>query len=348
MMAGVRLLILGGTWFVGRAVAEAAVASGWQVTCFNRGRTGRDVDGVESVRGDRQVAADLVRLAEREPWDAVVDTGAYEPAVTRPVAEALLGVVGRYVIVSTVSAYQDWPGRPVDEDSPLWPARIDARETDADIAGLAVPVAYGTLKAGCEQVVRKVYGNRAVVLRPGVVLGPHEYVGRLEALLGRAARGGRMLVGGQPDRAIQPVDVRDLAAFVLRLVADDRGGTFNVVAPEGDAMYGELLATCVAATGAQTELVWVDPAWLAEQGVREWTELTLWRTPPGTWAVDGRRAREAGLICRPLQETVIDTWQWLRTERPVAHERRGEHGLDQAREIQLLAAWDELLVDRRR
>lgn len=123
MMAGVRLLILGGTWFVGRAVAEAAVASGWQVTCFNRGRSGRDVDGVESVRGDREVAADLARLAERGPWDAVVDTGAYEPAVTRPVAEALAAVVGRYVVVSTVSAYRDWPGRPVDEDSPLWPAR---------------------------------------------------------------------------------------------------------------------------------------------------------------------------------------------------------------------------------
>ena len=341
-----RLLILGGTWFVGRAVAEAAVAARWQVTCFNRGRTGRDAAGVESVRGDRGSATDLRRLADHGPWDAVLDTGAYEPAGTRLVAEALSERVDRYVLVSTVSAYRDWPGRPVDEASPLWPARMDARETDPDVAELAVPVAYGTLKAGCEHVVRQVFDDRAVVLRPGVVLGPYEYVGRLETLLERAARGGRMLVGGRPERPIQPVDVRDLAAFVVKLVVEDGTGTFNVVAPQGHATYGDLVAACVEATGSVAEPVWVDAGWLADRGVREWTELTLWRTPPGTWAVDGRRALGAGLVCRPLRETVIDTWRWLGSERPVAHERRGEHGLDPEREADLLAAWDELLVQR--
>jgi 2'-hydroxyisoflavone reductase len=341
-----RLLILGGTWFVGRAVAEAALAAGWDVICFNRGLTGRDVTGVQSIRGDRESAADLGRLVGRGPWDAVFDTGAYQPMTTRTVANALSAQTARYVLVSTVSAYRDWPGAPVNEDSPLWPTRTDARETDSDVAALSGPVAYGTLKAGCEQAVRQILGAGAIVLRPGVVLGPYEYVGRLDALLTRATRGGRMLVGGWPNRPIQPVDVRDLAAFVVKLLAEDRRGTFNVVAPHGHATYGDLVTACVEVTGAAAELVWTDAAWLTERGIREWTELTLWRTPQGTWAVDGNRAATAGLVCRPLRETVADTWQWLGTERPVAHERQGEHGLDPGREAELLAAWDEQLVER--
>ena len=343
-----RLLILGGTWFVGRAVAEAAVAAGWEVACFNRGRTGVDVDGVESIRGDRTSVADLRGLAALGPWDAVVDTGAYEPAATRIVADALADAVGRYVLVSTVSAYRDWPGQPVDETSPLWPARVDASEGDPDITAMTVPVAYGTLKAGCEAVVSDVYGPRALVLRPGVVLGRYEYVGRLQALLSRAARGGRMLVAGDADRPVQPVDVRDLASFALTAVTNGLGGAVNVVAPAGHATYGELIGACVAATSAGAELVWVDPAWLVERGVREWTELVLWRTPAGTWAVDGRRAQAAGLVCRPMADTVRDTWAWLREERPVAHERRGEHGLAPEREASLLADWDAALLGRGR
>jgi hypothetical protein len=117
------------------------------------------------------------------------------------------------------------------------------------------------------------------------------------------------------------------------------------VAPPGHATYGELIAACVEATEASAVPVWVDPAWLGERGVREWTELPLWRTPAGTWAVAGRRAEEAGLVCRPLRDTVVDTWRSLGSESPVAHERSAEHGLDPAREAELLAAWDDLLVE---
>lgn len=178
-------------------------------------------------------------------------------------------------------------------------------------------------------------------------MGPYEYVGRLEALLGRAARGGRMLVAGDPGRSIQPVDVRDLATFILDLIEAQRGGVFNAVAPEGHATYGELIDACVAATGADVELEWVEPAWLTERGVDEWTELPLWRTAAGTWAVDGSRAQQAGLVCRPLGETVRDTCAWLQRERPVPHPRAAEHGLDPEREVELLAAWDAELARRR-
>ena len=332
---------------MGRMLAEAAVVRGWDVTCFNRGRTGRDVDGVESVRGDRSVRADLERLATAGPWDAVVDTGAYEPPDVTLAAEALAKVAGSYVVVSTVSAYRDWPASPVTEDSPLWPARLDARETDPDVAAMPGPFAYGALKAGCELAAQHVFGKRTLVLRPGVVLGPYEYVGRLAALLGRAARGGRMLVAGDPGRSIQPVDVRDLVAFVLDQVERQRTGTFNAVAPQGHATYGELIDACVAATGTRAELVWADPGWITERGVSEWTELVLWRSPGGTWAVDGHRAQGAGLVCRPLAETVVDTWAWLQRERPVPHPRAAEHGLDPEREAELLAGWDAEMLGRR-
>jgi nucleoside-diphosphate-sugar epimerase len=332
-------LVLGGTWFVGRVVAESAVARGWEVTCFNRGQTGHDVAGVESVRGDRTVWADLERLAGLGQWDAVVDTGAYEPPDVALAAGALVDAAGCYVLVSTVSAYRDWPASPTSEGSPLWPARLDAREADPDLAAMPGAFAYGTLKAGCELVARRVFDERALVLRPGVVLGPYEYVGRLGTLLGRAARGGRMLVAGVPRRSIQPVDVRDLATFMLDLVEGRQTGAFNVVAPDGHATYGDLIDACVMVTGADAELVWVEPGWLTDRGVSEWTELVLWRTPAGTWAVDGSRAQQAGLVCRPLAETVRDTWAWLQRERPVPHPRAAEHGLSAEREAELLSEW---------
>jgi nucleoside-diphosphate-sugar epimerase len=342
-----RLLILGGTWFLGRTLAEMAVAQGWHVTSFNRGRSGRDVPGTESVHGDRTIPADVERLAEHGPWDAVVDTSAYEPPDALRTAGTLRWAAGRYVLVSTVSAYQHWPHEPVDESSPLWPSRPDAREADPDIAAMPGAYAYGTLKAGCEQAVREAYGDAALILRPGVVLGPYEYVGRLPALLGRAARGGRMLAAGDPEQPIQPVDVRDLADFTLRLIDAEAAGSYNVAAPAGHATYGDLIGGCVAATGSGAELVWVDSGWLAEQGVRQWTEVPLWRTPAGTWAVDASRARAAGLVCRPLHDTVSDTWRWLQKEQPVPHERQAEHGMDPAREAELLAAWDAQLAATR-
>jgi 2'-hydroxyisoflavone reductase len=343
-----RLLVLGGTWFLGRTLVEHALARGWQVTCFNRGRTGKDVPGAESMRGDRTNSADVQRLAALGPWDAVVDTSVYEPPEALLTARALRPVAARYVLVSTVSAYQRWPHEPVDESSPLWPSRPDARETDSDIAAMPGPYAYGTLKAGCEQAVRQVYGEAALILRPGVVLGPYEYVGRLPALLGRAARGGRMLAAGDPGQPIQPIDVRDLADFTLRLIDARSGGVFNVAAPRGHATYGDLLGACVEATGSGADLVWVDSGWLADRGVRQWTEVPLWRTPAGTWAVDASCAHEARLVCRPLRDTVLDTWRWLQVEQPVPHERQAEHGLDPAREAELLAAWDGELALRGR
>jgi nucleoside-diphosphate-sugar epimerase len=332
----VRLLVLGGTWFLGRVLVEAALQRGHSVTTFNRGKSGVDAPGVEPVRGDRGVSVDLARLSQLGRWDAVIDTSAFVPRVALSSARALAERVDRYLLVSTVSVYSEWPNRGVGEASPIRECAPDAGPGPAGVYGT-----YGTLKAGCERAVHEWFGGRDVVLRPGVILGPHENIGRLPWWLHRTHRGGRVLAPGPPDRTIQPVDVRDVAAFALSCLETGTTGTFNVAAPRGRATYGDLLRTCVEVTGSDAELVWVAEGFLAERGVRQWTELPIWRIAPGTWEVTAERAAAAGLVCRPLIETVRDTWRWLSAGgTPVEHIRKGEHGIDPKKEGDLLSAWE--------
>lgn len=335
-----RVLVLGGSWFVGKAIVAEGVSRGWEVTTFSRGTVEPPV-AATTVYGDREVVEDLRRLAGHGPWEAVVDVSGAVPAVVGRSAQVLQPVVQRCVFVSTLSTYRGWPHEPVDESSPTWEGDPDAdpgtRRWD--------PEAYGPLKVGCELAVERVFSpDRLLVVRPHVLLGPHEYVGRLTWWLGRAARGGRVLVPG-PDRSIQPMDVRDLAVFVCDQMTAGRQGVFNVAAPQGRDTFGDLVRACVAEVAAQAqapaELTWVDENWLVRQAVTQWTEIPLWRHAAAPWALDTSRAQAAGLVCRPLAATVADTGTWLRAGgRPVPHERFAQHGLVPEREAELLAAWD--------
>ncbi|MFI0424571.1 NAD-dependent epimerase/dehydratase family protein [Spongiactinospora sp. 9N601] len=332
----VRILILGGSWFVGRAVVADAIGRGWEVTLFNRGRSAGAPEGPLLVRGDWEHAADLVRLAAHGPWDVVVDVAGAIPAVVRNVARALASAAERYVFMSTISVYRDWPYQPVDESSPLWDGDPDldpgTRRWDPD--------AYGPLKVGCELAVRREFGDRALFIRPHVILGPGEYVGRLPWWLSRISRGGHVLAPAPPERAIQPVDVRDVARFTLDMIAASATGPFNVAAPIGRDTFGDLLCVCREVTGSTAEFVWADEAWLAQQGVREWTEIPLWRTLPTAWAMSTDKAQQAGLTCRSLRETVAATWHWLQGGGvPVIHERFAEHGISVEREAELVRAY---------
>jgi nucleoside-diphosphate-sugar epimerase len=334
-----RILVMGGTWFLGRAIAEQAIGLGWKVSAFSRGRSGSDVPGVVPVRGDRTAPADLERLAEAGPWDAVIDTSSadFPPRTVLAGARALAPVARRYVYLSTVNAYKGWPHEPLTEDSETLDAPPDAGE---EFGRSGTPAAYyGTQKAGSERAVRAAFGpERSVILRPGVILGPGEYVGRLPWWLRRAHRGGQVLAPGSPSRTIQPVDVRDIAAFALDRAAAGTGGEFNIAAPISRETMQGLLSACLRATGARGELRWVPDQLLVEHGVRQWTELPLWRTSPGTWAVDATRAQDAGLVCRPLVETVADTWTWLSDGGlPVDHPRWAEHGIAPEKEAAILA-----------
>lgn len=334
-----RLLVLGGSRFVGRAVVEVGLARGHQVTTFNRGRSGEDVGGVTAVRGDREDVGDLDRLARVGRWDAVVDTSGFVPRVVGASATALSGRVEQYAFVSTVSVYSGWPLEPLTEASPLLACPPDAGPDFGADDSSGSPTQYGILKAGCERAVAEVWPDGSLIMRPGVILGPHETVGRLPWWLLRVARGGRVLAPGRPSREIQPIDARDVAGFLLDGLESRRSGVWNLTAPIGRDTFGGLVSACVEAVDADAELVWVDDEVLVDAGVRQWTELPLWRTAPGTWAVSSQSALEAGLSCRPLAETVHDTWAWLRAGGvAAADERLSEHGIDPIRERELLDA----------
>ncbi|MEV5879433.1 NAD-dependent epimerase/dehydratase family protein [Streptomyces sp. NPDC052101] len=335
-----RILVLGGTWFLGKEIVTGARRRGWEVTTFNRGRSGPDAPGVEAIHGDRTDAAALSHLAAAGPWDAVVDTSSGElpPRDVLLAARALAGQVGRWVHVSTVSVYADWPHHTLTEASPVLDCPPDADNTFGYTGADGSPTRYGFQKAGGERAVAEALGDRAVFLRPGVILGPGEYVGRLPWWLTRAARGGRILAPSPANQRIQPVDVRDVAAFALDQAAEAAGEAFNIAHPDGPT-FAEFITGCLNVTGGAGRPLWTSPEDLARHGVTQWTELPLWRTHAGVWAVDSSRAMAAGLRCRPLRETIADTWAWLQADgRPVAHPRWDLHGIAPEKEAKILAS----------
>ncbi len=322
-----RLLVLGGTKFLGRAVVEEALARGDEVTLFNRGTTNADLfPDVEKLRGDRD--GDLSALEGRE-WDAVVDPSAYVPHVVRATAELLRDAIGHYTFVSSVSVYAGF-AEPAQEDSPL------AELGDGSLTELAEDYSnYGALKALCEDAVEEVLPGRVLHVRAGLIVGPHDPTGRFSYWPHRIARGGEVLVPGSPDRLIQVVDVRDLAAWILRAAEGRVTGRFNAISRPFPQR--ELLDAAARVTGSGATFTYVDDEWLLEQGVGEWRELPLWVAPAGEMRCflqsSTAAAHERGLAERPLEDIVAGT---------LAHADLVDGiGLTREREAELLAAWHE-------
>jgi nucleoside-diphosphate-sugar epimerase len=319
----VRLLLLGGPKFLGRAVADAAQEHGHELTFFNRGTTNPELyPDVERVVGDR--TSDLTALAGRT-WDAVVDTCGYTPQVVRASAD-MLSDSGVYCFISSVSVYADF-SQPNDEESAVAElGDLTADEVTAE--------SYGPLKALCEEVVRDVFADRAVVVRPGLLVGPHDPTGRFTYWPHRVARGGDVLAPGPPERPTQVIDVRDLAAWTVALCERGTSGTYNGTHP--GVSFSEVLETCRTVTASDARVTWVTDEFLLEQGVGEWMELPLWLADPALAAadrVDVTRAVAAGLHFRPLDETVRSTLEMANTTEAA--------GLTVAREEVLLSAWHD-------
>lgn len=319
------LLVLGGTEFVGWAVVEEARKRGWGVTVFNRGRTAPP-DGVRALAGDR-AAGEIGALAEGT-WDAVVDTWSQAPGAVRDAADALRGRVGAYAYVSSRSVYA-WPTPAgLDESAPV----VDGVGDD-----------YASVKRAGELAAQEAYGDRALLVRAGLILGPHENIGRLPWWLNRIARGGDVLAPGPRDLPLQYVDARDLAAWTLDAVAAGLGGPYNLVSPPGHTTMSELLDTCVRVTGSDAVLRWADPAVIEAAGIEPWTQLPVWLPPGDDYDTlhcgDVSKALAAGLRCRPIGETVADTWQWLLGIGGTPPQRPGRPapGLDPAVEREVLA-----------
>lgn len=330
-MTTTRLLVLGGTGFAGPAIIAAARARGWDITVFNRGTRAPPSD-VTVLVGDRTAPDGLAALRDGS-WDIAVDTWTAAPVAVREATSLLAGRVDRYIYVSSRSVYAYPTPAGATEDAQLVTASPDDRDVD-----------YARAKAGGELAAIAAFGAHALLLRAGLVLGPYENVGRLPWWLGRIARGGPVLAPGPADAAVQYIDVRDLATWALDAAAAGLGGPYNVVCRAGHATMGDLLEAAVRATGADAELHWTHPETILAAGVEPWTELPIW-LPPGEkhdalHGADVSRAVAAGLRCRPVSDTVADTWRWLQTLGGVPPQRtdRPSVGLDPAVEAKLLAA----------
>ncbi len=317
-----RLLVLGGTKFLGCAIVEAALDGGHEVTLFNRGQTNPELfPEVEKLRGDRD--GDLGALEGRE-WDAVVDLSGFVPRVVRASAQLLAPAVECYVFISSVSVYADFHGAPA-EDDPL--------EKLAEPGSEDVLKHYGALKALCEREVDVAFTGRALLVRPGVIVGRHDPTGRFTYWPHRIARGGDVLAPGRPERQVQFIDVRDLAEWIVRAAATQTTGVFNATGPEPPATMRALLEECVRVTSAEARLVWIPEEFLLEREVGTWMELPLWvcEEDNGLLQADVSRAVAAGLTFRPLEETIRDTLERAQTT--------SDAGLALEREQELLEAW---------
>ena len=316
-----RILMLGGTSFVGRAIVEQALADGHELTLFSRGRTGPELfPEVERRVGDRETG-DYAAL-QGGAWDVVVDVSGYVPRHVLQVADALQGRVDRCLFISTGSVYDaEQAGEPFTEQAPRLAPERGTEDITKDT--------YGPLKVACEDDLLARWGQAATIVRPGVVAGPHDTTDRFTYWARRAAEGGRVALPGRPDQPVQVVDSRDLARLVVALLADGVGGTYNAVGPAEPTTLGELVQTCAAAAGAAVEVLPVDPS-----AVPPGFPLVL---PDSGWDVMFRRsaaaARARGLTATPLLQTAQDVLRWdVERGRPPL-----SVGLSREQEAELLA-----------
>jgi len=336
-----RILVLGGTGFLGPHFVDAARAHGHSLTLFNRGKTNptkfAGIKGVEILHGDRKT--DLSALEGDARWDAVLDTSAYIPADVTRSATLLAPRVGQYVIVSSISVYANNDKLDEDESGAL------AQLADPNVSEVTNDT-YGGLKAACEKAAEAAMPGRTTVVRPGLIVGPGDTTDRFTYWPARADRGGEILGPGSAKDPTQFIDVRDLAAFLLHLIETRRFDTFNADAPSGKLTMGELIDTsrAVAATmGApKSTVTWVPADFLEANKASAWQDLPAWIPPTGEYAAFGRRssakAQAAGLTYRPLRETVRDTLVWWRAQ-PAERRAKPKAGLSPQREAELLALW---------
>ncbi len=321
-----KILILGGTRFLGRHLVTSARARGHEITLFNRGKTNPDLfSRVKTIRGDRE--KDLDQLTGQ--WDAVIDTCGYVPRVVKLSAEALKERVQQYVFISSISVYSDFSKIGINESSELGTLSDESVE---EITGET----YGPLKVLCEKTVQEVFGARALIVRPGLIVGPHDSTDRFTYWPVRINKGGEVLTPERPDVLTQFIDARDLADFTIRLIEQSVSGVFN--ATGNPITLNTLFETCKRVSKSNATFKWAPVDFLAQHNVSPWVDMPVWvpdsSEDAGFSRVDISKALSAGLKFTDLAETIRDTLKW-EFERPENHEWKA--GLKPEREKELLS-----------
>jgi 2'-hydroxyisoflavone reductase len=327
------LLILGGTGFIGPHLTQEALRLNWTVTHFNRGkRATGGTPGVETLTGDRMGQLDTLR---NRRWDVVIDDTGYIPKYVKMSAELLAPNVGYCLYISSISAYASF-AKPNDESSPT------GKLADADIENITNDT-YGPMKALCEQYSAAAFKDRIAVVRPGYIVGPLDTTDRFTYWPVRASKGGEMLAPGKPEDPVQIIDVRDLSAWMMKLVEARTTGYFNAVSPPGAFKMGDLVAASVRASPkAGTQVTWVPEQFLAAQWKPADLDLPPWSPMSGDTAgaslTSVQAAKKTGLRSRPIQETVRDTLDWFHTL-PADRQAKLRAGLTETKESETLQAW---------
>ncbi|MDB4895681.1 MAG: uncharacterized protein JWN15_1943 [Firmicutes bacterium] len=326
-----KILILGGTVFLGRHLVEAAQAAGHEVTLFNRGQRNPDLfPEVERLIGDRN--GDLAALKGRH-WDVAIDTCGYFPRVVSASARLLADAVEHYSFISSISVYPSLSAAGIDENTPVGTIPDESVE---EITGET----YGPLKALCEQAAEAAMPGRVLHVRSGLIVGPHDVSDRFPYWPRRVAAGGEVLAPARPDYPVQIIDVRDLAEWTLRMAEARTAGVFNVTGPDYGLTMERVLSTCKMVIGSDATFTWVPEEFLLAQKVGPWLEMPLWATDAdsGIGQSNVSKALAAGLTFRPLADTVQATLSWDGT-RPSVVERRA--GMAPEKEQAVLKAWHE-------
>jgi 2'-hydroxyisoflavone reductase len=332
-----KLLILGGTGFIGPNTVKYALARGHEVTILTRGKSGTKVDGVEHIIADRE--GDMGMLSRRK-WDAVLDNNARDYRWVQRSTKALKDSTAHYLFVSSISAYRTEAMsyatadqvrmEPVEESYELFTPPATFKDGDE--------APYGLTKAISERLVHAAFPGRATIVRPGLIVGPTDPTDRFTYWPVRVDQGGEVLAPGNPNHASQVIDQRDLTEWIVRLAEDGTKGDFNATGPATRMTFAEMLAGCRAVTSTPVSFTWVPESFLAEQKARIWSEIPAWAPGDPLMYVSVKRAVAAGLTYRPFAVTALDTLEWDKS-RPAADRAKRAAGMTRARESELLAAW---------
>ncbi|MGM0776132.1 MAG: SDR family oxidoreductase [Bacillota bacterium] len=335
-----KILILGGTRFLGKALAEEGLKRGHDITLFNRGNNKEAFSEVEQLVGDRD--GDVSQLKNRK-WDAVMDTCGFAPHQINKIAAVLGDSIEHYTYISSISVYKDWIPLNLKEDYHLQSMPQD-RLKDVEEGRISPYEYYGALKVLCEAEAEKHWPGRVLHIRAGQLVGPFDYTDRLPYWVQRVSEGGNIVVPGRPERPIQLIDVMDIAAWGFNMAENSKTGTYNITGPDYELTMEELLNTCKSVTNSKAKFVWADEQFVLDHQIQPWTEMPLWipehfpldgEVKPWHMCISVKKAIENGLSFRPLEDTIHDVYQWEKGRQDSGRKA----GISREKEQELLDAW---------